>query len=136
MCIPTACGDAIISGIEECDDGNVIPGDGCSERCQIERVMVAAAPVCGDGILTVGEQCDDGNSVSGDGCDDFCRRERAAALPEEDVRPIATLATLLPVTQPTRAPVGDTGPAVIAIILGGGTAGFAWMRRKRYFRKW
>ena len=30
------CGDTTISGMEECDDGNVLPGDGCSHVCRIE----------------------------------------------------------------------------------------------------
>jgi cysteine-rich repeat protein len=35
------CGDGIVLGIESwveghCDDGNLIPGDGCSSECQVE----------------------------------------------------------------------------------------------------
>ena len=32
----TVCGDNVTEGIEECDDGNTIPGDGCSADCKIE----------------------------------------------------------------------------------------------------
>ncbi len=31
------CGDGIVSGTEECDDGNVINGDGCSNTCAYEK---------------------------------------------------------------------------------------------------
>jgi len=31
-----ACGDGIIDAIEQCDDGNRINGDDCSEDCQLE----------------------------------------------------------------------------------------------------
>jgi len=30
------CGDGELTGSEECDDGNRIPGDGCDENCHIE----------------------------------------------------------------------------------------------------
>lgn len=33
---PQICGDGIIQGSEGCDDGNVVPGDGCSASCVIE----------------------------------------------------------------------------------------------------
>ncbi len=31
----TTCGDAIVGGTEQCDDGNLQPNDGCSETCQV-----------------------------------------------------------------------------------------------------
>lgn len=34
--IVTGCGNKTIETGEECDDGNVISGDGCSSNCQIE----------------------------------------------------------------------------------------------------
>ena len=36
------CGDGVVEGIEQCDDSNTMPGDGCSMSCQWET------PVCGD----------------------------------------------------------------------------------------
>lgn len=30
------CGDGIVGGVEECDDGNVLAGDGCSAACKLE----------------------------------------------------------------------------------------------------
>jgi len=59
------CGDGNIDFPEQCDDGNITAGDGCSPRCQIESV-------CGNGIVQVGEQCDDGNVIDGDGCSATC----------------------------------------------------------------
>jgi cysteine-rich repeat protein len=62
------CGDAKRIG-EECDDGNLLNGDGCADDCTCEGV-------CGDGVLNplavCGELCDDGNSTNGDGCDVNC----------------------------------------------------------------
>ncbi len=66
---PLTCGNGLLDTGEQCDDGNVIDGDGCRGDCTVEA--------CGDGILDVGEQCDDGNTISGDGCDAVCMLEPA-----------------------------------------------------------
>ena len=60
------CGNGYLDPLqgEECDDGGVVAGDGCSGICRLE--------ICGNGILDVGEICDDGNNVSGDGCSSDC----------------------------------------------------------------
>lgn len=68
----TYCGDGILQSTsgEDCDDGNVLNGDGCSEYCMIEPPQ----PVCGNGIVEPpGEECDDGNIFNGDSCDQHCR---------------------------------------------------------------
>jgi cysteine-rich repeat protein len=61
------CGNGVVDPGEQCDDGNTVSGDGCSQTCRVE--------VCGNGIPDPGEQCDDGNTVSGDGCSATCQRE-------------------------------------------------------------
>jgi cysteine-rich repeat protein len=54
------CGDSIINGNEDCDDGNDVSGDGCSPACRFDG--------CGDGVVNgtidpitqmPAEQCDD-----------------------------------------------------------------------------
>lgn len=50
------CGDGVVNGNEQCDDGNTNNGDGCSSACTIEAV-------CGDGITNGNEVCD-GNIIS------------------------------------------------------------------------
>lgn len=35
-CIPIFCGDGVIHGNEECDDGNMKSDDGCSSSCKVE----------------------------------------------------------------------------------------------------
>ncbi len=50
------CGDGMKTGDEECDDGNLTSGDGCSDTCQKESVQ----SVCGDGMKTGDEACDEG----------------------------------------------------------------------------
>ncbi len=67
----TACGNSIVEGGEECDDGNNAGGDGCSETCTNEVQMV----VCGDGVAGEGEECDDGPQNSdGGGCTTGCKQ--------------------------------------------------------------
>jgi cysteine-rich repeat protein len=61
------CGDDVVDPIEECDDGNLVDGDGCDSNCRPTG--------CGNGVVTAGEQCDDGNAVAGDGCRPDCTIE-------------------------------------------------------------
>ncbi len=66
---------------EECDDGNIVGGDGCSMQCLVEcgpecYPGVTLVDRCGDGFLRVGvEACDDGNTMGGDGCSSDCHLE-------------------------------------------------------------
>jgi cysteine-rich repeat protein len=78
--VPFDCGDGILVAGEQCDDGDLDPGDGCDAACQIEAgYQCSGAPSvctrCGDGILAPGEQCDDGDLDPGDGCDAACQIE-------------------------------------------------------------
>ena len=73
-CIPpetAICGNGKVETGEECDDGNVKDGDGCSKACKLE--------VCGNGVLDFGEECDDGNTADGDCCSSTCKLEHSAA---------------------------------------------------------
>lgn len=80
---PPACGDGEINldPPEECDDGNSIPGDGCSGACRVEPYSECPTPgqpcvstiICGDAAVGPGEACDDGNTVDGDGCASDCK---------------------------------------------------------------
>jgi len=65
MCQAAGCGNGALDLGEECDDGNLMAGDGCSQRCELE--------VCGNGVLDPGEVCDDGNPRGGDGCSTDCK---------------------------------------------------------------
>ena len=31
------CGNGIVEGLEQCDDGDTVDGDGCSATCQVNR---------------------------------------------------------------------------------------------------
>ena len=49
---------------EQCDDGNLVSGDGCDANC--------TRTGCGNGIVSAGEACDDGNTFDSDGCTTAC----------------------------------------------------------------
>ena len=54
---PAVCGDGVVEGREQCDDGNLLPGDCCSASCQFE----ATGSPCNDGLFcTMGETCSAG----------------------------------------------------------------------------
>jgi len=77
-CHKTVCGDGIREGNESCDDGNLIPGDGCTPDCKAEPVCTGTSGCtspCGDGLKLPSEECDDGNVKSGDGCSSDCKLE-------------------------------------------------------------
>jgi len=84
--VSDCCGNGIKASNEECDDGNLINGDGCSRCCTTEQgydcsteICSCKAPenpsdVCGDGEVTDGEACDSGvmNGEPSDGCSECC----------------------------------------------------------------
>ena len=79
MCVFT-CGNGILEGLEGCDDGNTLDGDGCTSTCEVELGFACTGEpsvcefvgYCGDGVLQAGEECDDGNTLNGDGCSSTC----------------------------------------------------------------
>lgn len=64
----SVCGDGTLDLGEACDDGDVLPNDGCNSTCQVESGWTCVSepsvctanppPSCGDGILDAGETCD------------------------------------------------------------------------------
>ncbi len=86
------CGDGKKTHAEQCDDGNLVSGDGCSENCTMEENYICilqdgksvCSPInCGNGVLDASETCDDGNRVSGDGCSANCQLEKGYALVDD-----------------------------------------------------
>jgi MYXO-CTERM domain-containing protein len=56
---PMGCGNGVLEGTEQCDDGNLVSGDGCSALCSIE----GGGGTSGGGTSSGG---DDGNDGSGE----------------------------------------------------------------------
>ncbi|MFT6399064.1 MAG: cysteine-rich repeat protein [Bradymonadia bacterium] len=77
------CGDGAISELEECDDGNTLPADGCDFSCAVEPdydcdgepSFCWIPDLCGGGLVDGEEECDDYNLDNGDGCSEFCTVE-------------------------------------------------------------
>ncbi|MEB2286004.1 MAG: hypothetical protein B6D46_14825 [Polyangiaceae bacterium UTPRO1] len=44
-CTPPTCGDGVVTGTEECDDGGTTSGDGCSATCQLEDPSARCAGI-------------------------------------------------------------------------------------------
>lgn len=76
------CGNRQVGSFEQCDDGNVAAGDGCSPACRLEvgfkctgEPSLCVRTVCGDGIVEGAETCDDSNAWPYDGCSSLCTNE-------------------------------------------------------------
>ncbi len=63
--LSSECGNGVIEGIEQCDDGNRIDNDTCTGLCK--------NAACGDGFKQGTEQCDDGNQTNTDTCTSLCK---------------------------------------------------------------
>jgi fibro-slime domain-containing protein len=87
-CRAAGCGDGVVAGNEECEDGqndasgDPVSGDGCSDTCRLEPGykcptvgQACERTVCGDSKVEGTEQCDDGNNDMGDGCSPLCANE-------------------------------------------------------------
>ncbi|MBX5481141.1 MAG: DUF4215 domain-containing protein [Myxococcaceae bacterium] len=78
------CGNGVREPPEQCDDGNLLDGDGCSAGCTNEVPPVDGGctgtgcdtqAVCGNGIKEGAEGCDDHNLDPDDGCSPTCTLE-------------------------------------------------------------
>jgi cysteine-rich repeat protein len=68
------CGDRVVDPGEECDDGNLVAGDGCGPTCRLEHpdlpTTTTTTPPPDQCVTAVGPRdCDDGNPCTADGCD-------------------------------------------------------------------
>jgi cysteine-rich repeat protein len=98
-CTTAVCGNGIIEGQEQCDDGNQDDTDSCTTACNLFACGDGFAQPgnseecddgnqddadacsnsclfgkCGDGILQASEECDDGNLIATDACDNTCNK--------------------------------------------------------------
>src|SRR6185369_6890207 len=61
--LPASCGNGMVDGTDECDDGNSNSNDGCTNFCTL----------CGNLNITAPETCDDGNNDVNDDCPEDCQ---------------------------------------------------------------
>tara|TARA_Y100000310_G_scaffold248856_1_gene254829 strand:+ start:5323 stop:8031 length:2709 start_codon:yes stop_codon:yes gene_type:complete len=122
-CHVSSCGDAVLDSAEMCDDGNRLAGDGCDRFCRAE---VEEADV----TIVAAEDISFPTSVQVRGQQAF-QKFGFPQYPNYQQLPYQLpLAHLQPLVQ-TQAPIGDTGPAAVAVIGAGAAAGWSWIRRKR-----
>ena len=84
----TVCGNGLLEPGEQCDDGNTINSDGCTNDCTARQRAATASS-------SRGEQCDDGNTINGDGCDNDCTLPRLRRRHRRTPASSATTATLV-----------------------------------------
>jgi cysteine-rich repeat protein len=66
---PQICGNGVIEGNEECDDGDRIADDGCSPTCGIEACHACSGEPSVCTVVADGTPCDDQNAcTTGDTC--------------------------------------------------------------------
>lgn len=84
------CGDGIKYGQEECDDGNRVNTDDCTNDCRLAR--------CGDGFLQAGEECEGAIGVTPG--QNFCASKTCKLIPiydGSDVCPRGTVKSATPI---------------------------------------
>ena len=133
-CGAPRCGDGILDAPQElCDDGNRLQGDGCDRYCRVEIPTKERPPEPPQRPTQVAQ---------GFQPFDFFNPNQVAAfrqaqhfgfphMPNMQALPNQLpLAQLMPIVQ-SQGPVGDTGPATVAVVGAGMAAGWSWVRRKR-----
>jgi len=78
------CGDGVIRGLEQCDDG-FTNSDVHADRCRTNCLL----PHCGDGVTDSGEECDDGPS-NHDTLPDACRTNCREASCGDEIIDVAS----------------------------------------------
>jgi cysteine-rich repeat protein len=119
------CGNGKLDVGEDCDDGGVLPNDGCGATCLSEGFTFS----CGNGIvdvvpLDIREECDDGNKTSGDGCSVICINEGTRSdllidpLQQVEAVGLESDAVTQSTTQVHATTAGKTGDADFTIACG------------------
>lgn len=130
-CSSYRCGDSVLDDNELCDDGNRISQDGCDAYCRTETAEHIDPVIAADVVRLRSQALRATPSVL-----------QVLAQPLEQLAaPFASLSQQIPTPDilpyqageaaTTHAPVGDTGPAALAIMAAGAASGLAWVRRKR-----
>ncbi|TSC79141.1 MAG: hypothetical protein G01um101425_778 [Candidatus Peregrinibacteria bacterium Gr01-1014_25] len=123
------CGNGRIEVGEACDDGNARNGDGCSAFCGKDEERATSPLVTMLGTMAPVVPTLDGALSAGTaprlGIREFVFGRAAAP----SVAGSSTQEFFM--APPVHAPVGDTGPAAVAVMAAGAAAGWSWVRRRR-----
>jgi len=103
------CGDGVVDAVsrEECDDGNIVDGDGCSSACKIET------GTCTSGAQTVNygghewQRCDDGQWYNWDEAYAYCDNLSLGGNSDWRIPTRDELKSLVVCTNGTPTPLAD-----------------------------
>jgi hypothetical protein len=113
--------------VELCDDGNRLAGDGCDRYCVLEGAegTEVAAEITSPTSPTYQTFPNSQLSTLNSQLFQFPQQPSFQQLPYQ-----LPMAQLQPLIQ-RQGPIGDTGPAAVAIAASGVAAGLGWIRRRR-----
>lgn len=128
-CRLARCGDGVVDKGEQCDDGNNVSHDGCSATCQIDTPLPGAQVLAGTTTQSP-------ITVSLNGSSSLPSGQVGINPARGGMNPAATTQDVLHASAVQygtsgHAPVGKTGPATLAVMAAGASAGYAWTRRKK-----
>ncbi len=122
-CSLSRCGDNVLDAVETCDDGNRLNNDGCDRYCRIEHEYEDDE---------YEQETQVANTLPYSQLPTpYSRNVNFPQYPSYQQMPYQLpMAQLQPLIQ-AQGPIGDTGPAAVAVIGAGAAAGLSWIRRKR-----
>jgi cysteine-rich repeat protein len=139
--VATLCGDGFTDPPEQCDDGNVSTGDGCTQTCRLESGYCRTG---NGGAAVISRDPSFGHCLSGTSCGAGQICSFATCAPPSctcDPGPGWTCSsgcagTCVAAPPPVRAPALDAGPRALlaAALLGIGVALARWKRSPRTLR--
>jgi len=132
-CSLSRCGDGILDTGEQCDDENLVNGDGCDRSCAVESVTPTPTP------RTLADTTSNVVTANFEATPEPPAMVNAQNIafpqfqqfPNFQAMPMQLpLAQLQPIMQ--NAPqTAQSGPAAVAVVASGMAAGLGWMRRRR-----
>jgi cysteine-rich repeat protein len=110
------CGDGFRTGFEECDDGNLLGGDGCSPDCKVTASLVAPRAAAAGPLSLPARELGASRHPSAAGCNGIgvSLIDRASNPPVLTLASFSRLGLAGPVVQYGSANVDDAAPAVAA----------------------
>ncbi len=97
----SSCGNGLLDGFEECDDGNLLSGDCCSATCSFEP---AGASCDDDDVCTTGDACDGEGACTVGFFRDISRTKVRAAIRPGDGNDVLIVTTKFPIGESPSPP--------------------------------
>ena len=129
-CLDFRCGDGVLDSAELCDDGNRASGDGCNSSC-LREIIPGDEPTVASDIVETQPLPPAPASTVVNTFTYFIGQPTPAPLPASPITATLPTGDAGRDVVPTHEPVGDTGPAALAVMVAGAASGIAWVRRKR-----